>query len=556
MVRPRRLHFLIASLADHVRMDGPFLRLQLFLDAPLTLSSAPLIRRGMGFRPPGPMSADGIEAATSNAFATQMEAVRAEVSGIMGSARNDMRDAIVGRLRPRAARLDQRGIDVRQVEDRTTSLETQKGSLLADMDQVQRSLAQARAAAAAGAVDLARLATRDRPPDPSIFRIGRAQPASEADVKNGISQWINDTGPAHDQCSIHGQLPGKVHGSELTLASLLHDINIQYKLFYSDCPEDSAGCAELEELDINSKWLRVKGLMHVAAALARDGIQQGIAPPANAGATGLESATPGAISRAVRRRDARLARRLRGPSQLAEHLGISGDGLARIIRAPEFREAAVTTNWQRFEGVAQEAARASGRRSRAHAAHGGNSPAGVRGQTSTQQTPTRRRLMLSGPKRAQGGRETVAREPTATAATKEHWGPIFAETTRSETDISQCLGNRGVFGDCFLVRRLRNPELSNSESQLTECCFASKGKWQRRSGRQVVLSSLVSLFQATISSHIQQQARQALLQMLQREASRWNSDVWRSVMLVVPESLISRGLRWIDTHIPPEGLPI
>jgi len=73
---------------------------------------------------------------------------------------------------------------------------------------------------------------------------------------------------------------------------------------------------------------------------------------------------------------------------------------------------------------------------------------------------------------------------------------------------------------------------------------------------QVVLSSLVSLFQATISSHIQQQARQALLQMLQREASRWNSDVWRSVMLVVPESLISRGLRWIDTHIPPEGLPI
>jgi len=73
---------------------------------------------------------------------------------------------------------------------------------------------------------------------------------------------------------------------------------------------------------------------------------------------------------------------------------------------------------------------------------------------------------------------------------------------------------------------------------------------------QVVLSGILKLFQASLEDHIQKQLRKVLLQLLQQESSKWNSTVWRRIMSVAPKQLVTRALAWLDSHIPPEGVPI
>ena len=41
--------------------------------------------------------------------------------------------------------------------------------------------------------------------------------------------------------------------------------------------------ANLDVLDTNARWIRMKELVHMAAGLVRDELQKGICPPANAG---------------------------------------------------------------------------------------------------------------------------------------------------------------------------------------------------------------------------------------------------------------------------------
>eukprot|EP00959_Pyramimonas_sp_CCMP1952_P105532 2206309-Pyramimonas_sp.AAC.1 len=50
----------------------------------------------------------------------------------------------------------------------------------------------------------------DKPPDPSIFRIGCAQATSDIEVQSSIKQWITDAGVNANQCTVYGQSPGKV----------------------------------------------------------------------------------------------------------------------------------------------------------------------------------------------------------------------------------------------------------------------------------------------------------------------------------------------------------
>jgi len=73
---------------------------------------------------------------------------------------------------------------------------------------------------------------------------------------------------------------------------------------------------------------------------------------------------------------------------------------------------------------------------------------------------------------------------------------------------------------------------------------------------QVVLSTVLKVFQTFLQEIIQHQVQQLLLQLLQAEAAKWNESTWKMIMSVMPASLIKEGISWFITHIPPEGLPI
>ncbi|CAK0798243.1 unnamed protein product, partial [Prorocentrum cordatum] len=64
------------------------------------------------------------------------------VNSIMGQARNDMRDTVVGLIRPQAARLDTHDSEIRQLQERAAAMEARQGALRSDMHAVQRLLAQ------------------------------------------------------------------------------------------------------------------------------------------------------------------------------------------------------------------------------------------------------------------------------------------------------------------------------------------------------------------------------------------------------------------------------
>lgn len=73
---------------------------------------------------------------------------------------------------------------------------------------------------------------------------------------------------------------------------------------------------------------------------------------------------------------------------------------------------------------------------------------------------------------------------------------------------------------------------------------------------QICVSVLLEIFKDMLKDHIQKQLHKQLLHLLQSEFSKWNSSVWRFLVLVVPDRLICRALKWFGSIIPPEGLPI
>eukprot|EP00933_Yihiella_yeosuensis_P073311 TRINITY_DN8195_c0_g2_i1.p1 TRINITY_DN8195_c0_g2~~TRINITY_DN8195_c0_g2_i1.p1 ORF type:complete len:560 (+),score=71.11 TRINITY_DN8195_c0_g2_i1:506-2185(+) len=73
---------------------------------------------------------------------------------------------------------------------------------------------------------------------------------------------------------------------------------------------------------------------------------------------------------------------------------------------------------------------------------------------------------------------------------------------------------------------------------------------------RIALTSILNIFQATLQDHLQKQLRQNLTQMLQREIDRTNQSTWKFIARLVPESLIRDGFLWINSNLPPEGLPV
>ncbi|CAK0861451.1 unnamed protein product [Prorocentrum cordatum] len=112
-----------------------------------------------------------------------------KVNTIMGTAHSNMRDTVLELMRPQAVRLDGHDHDIRRLQDKSDTMAQDQKVLRDDLDAVQRSLAQAKTAQDT-AIDLARLATYDRPADPSVFRIGCSRPTAFSEIEVAIADWV------------------------------------------------------------------------------------------------------------------------------------------------------------------------------------------------------------------------------------------------------------------------------------------------------------------------------------------------------------------------------
>ncbi|CAK0893881.1 unnamed protein product, partial [Prorocentrum cordatum] len=134
-----------------------------------------------------------VMAAVTAAFQQQLGGMCTEVNTIMGTVHSNMRDTVPELMRSQAAPLDGHDHDIRRLQDKTDTMAQDQKVLRDDLDAVQRSFAQAQTAQDT-AIDLARLATYDRPADPSVFRIGCSHPIAFSEIEVAIADWVKDAG--------------------------------------------------------------------------------------------------------------------------------------------------------------------------------------------------------------------------------------------------------------------------------------------------------------------------------------------------------------------------
>jgi len=73
---------------------------------------------------------------------------------------------------------------------------------------------------------------------------------------------------------------------------------------------------------------------------------------------------------------------------------------------------------------------------------------------------------------------------------------------------------------------------------------------------QLVVSAMVAIVQKSLRDHIRNQLHHFLSQQLHHESCKLNSSVWKNLVKMTPEHLLESGIEWLESCIPPEGLPL